>query len=49
MLKTMRKSAAATDESGRILAALRAGVDPANSLVNWLAVTPAMQASRAAL
>ncbi len=28
MLKTMRKSAAATDESGRILAALRAGVDP---------------------
>ncbi len=28
MLKTMRKSATATDESGRILAALRAGVDP---------------------
>jgi len=28
MLKTMHKSAAATDESGRILAALRAGVDP---------------------
>ena len=28
MLKTMRKSAAASDESGRILAALRAGIDP---------------------
>jgi hypothetical protein len=28
MLKTMRKSAAASDESGRILAALRAGVTP---------------------
>ncbi len=36
MLKTMRNSAASSDESGRVLAALRAGIDP-DKLIRELA------------